>query len=374
MSGENYINHIALVLDASSSMQTRTRELVRVADAEIRHLATRSQELDQETRVTVYVFDDDVRCLIYDKDVLRLPSLEGLYRAEGNTALIAATVKALDDLAETPQRYGDHAFLAYVLTDGQENVSRWSTVFGGDGRRRWDLRGAARYTLDELVVKLRGRLDGLAENWTVAALVPDVHSAHEAKRFGFPANNVAIWDASRAEGTQEVFSATIRTATETFMVGRSKGVRGSKTLFAGGADQVNAQARKAAGLRVVPKSEYALYDVKVDGVQIRSFVETATNAGYRTGSAFYQLHTVLGGTKTAEVVQPQKKIVVRNRKSGRVYAGAQARQLLGLPADAEVRVRPEDNPEYQIFVQSTSVNRKLVAGTKLLVLAEGATL
>jgi len=31
-------------------------------------------------------------------------------------------------------------------------------------------------------------------------------------------------------------------------------------------------------------------------------------------------------------------------------------------------VKPGDNPSYTLFVQSTSVNRKLVQGTKLLVL------
>lgn len=361
---QNYINHIALVLDASSSMQRHTRELVRVADAEIEHLARRSQELEQETRVTVYTFDDDVRCVVYDKDVLRLPSLRGLYRAEGNTALIAATVKALDDLAETPQRYGDHAFLTYVLTDGQENVSRWSTVFGGSGQRRWDLRGPARHTLDELVVKLRGRLDDLPDNWTVGALVPDVHGAHEAKRFGFPANNVAVWDTSRADGTVEVFSSTIRTATETFMVGRSRGLRGSKTLFAGGADQVNTEKRAALGLRELAKDRYTLYSVTGGvAVEIRPYVEDQTAGPYVPGRGFYEL-------VKPEKIQPQKKIMVRNRKSGRVYAGQNARDLLGLPADVEVRVKPETNPQYQIFVQSTSVNRKLHPGTKLLVLTE----
>jgi hypothetical protein len=39
--------------------------------------------------------------------------------------------------------------------------------------------------------------------------------------------------------------------------------------------------------------------------------------------------------------------------------------MVGLP-NYKVRVRPDFNPDYKVFVQSTSVNRKLVPGTKLL--------
>jgi Mg-chelatase subunit ChlD len=72
MAIQNYINHVVLVLDESASMTNHKRDLVRVADGQIEYLARRSQELDQETRVSVYVFSNEVKCLIYDKDVLRL--------------------------------------------------------------------------------------------------------------------------------------------------------------------------------------------------------------------------------------------------------------------------------------------------------------
>lgn len=93
MSGnQNYINHVALVLDASSSMSRLSGKVIEVADQQIAYLARRSRELDQETRVTVYVFANKVECVIYDKDVLRMPSLKQLYRVGGMTALLAATL------------------------------------------------------------------------------------------------------------------------------------------------------------------------------------------------------------------------------------------------------------------------------------------
>jgi hypothetical protein len=331
----NYINHIALVLDASTSMDRHSSELIRVADAQIAYLAQRSKELDQETRVSVYTFSysSSIQCVIFDKDVLRLPSIKEVYHPNGMTALVDATLKSQDDLAKTAQMYGDHAFLTFVLTDGMENDSRHTAV---------DL---------EKVLKNQ------AENWTVAVLVPDMRAKHDAKKFGFPSDNIAVWDPNSSEGINEV-GKTIRTATDNFMVSRASGVRGSRSIFSTGIDAVNKQTLKEAGLKPLPLDAYAVINVKKDG-PIRETVE-ANGLVYKLGIAYYQL------TKT-ETIQPQKAIAIRNRHSGRYHVGQNARDLLGLGGDA-VRVKPEHNPEFDIFVQSTSVNRKLIAGTRLLVL------
>lgn len=335
----NYINHIALAIDVSASMTMVQSDVVRVVDAEIAHLAQRSKDLGQETRVTVYLFNHEVTCLFYDKDVLRLPSIARYYMPHGMTALIDATMQSQLDLEKTAQLYGDHAFLTYVITDGEENrSSRWTM---------WDVK---RY------------IENLAENQTIACLVPHQSGKFSAKAFGFPADNIAIWDATTARGVEIGFSSTMRDATETFMTNRSKGIRGSKTIFAGGDAAINSTTIRATmGFKRLPKEQYTLLDVRFgDPVEIRPFVEERVERPYRAGSAYYQL------TKP-EKIQPQKSICVRNRKSGRVYVGDDARRLLNLP-DHEVRVKPEENGEFQIFVQSTSVNRKLVAGTKILVM------
>jgi hypothetical protein len=44
-----------------------------------------------------------------------------------------------------------------------------------------------------------------------------------------------------------------------------------------------------------------------------------------------------------------------------------ARELLSLPLhDEDIRLRTAHLEEYAVFIQSTSVNRKLIAGTRLL--------
>lgn len=329
---QNYINHIALVLDASSSMSGLVRQLIHVADSQIQYLAQRSKELDQETRITVYVFADEAQCLVYDRDVLRVPSIRGLYNPFGNTALIDASIKAIEDLEKTPELYGDHAFLVYVLTDGAENRSKG--------------------TQSALVKKI----GALRENWTMAVFVPDQTAKFEAKKFGFPADNIAVWDTT-AKGMTEV-GEQIRRSTDVFMAARSTGVRGSKNLFA-----LNTDVDKTTVTKTLDKlhpGQYRLADVKEDGA-IAPFVEALTKRAYKLGEAYYQL-------SKAEKIQASKAIALFDNRTRAVYVGAEARKLLGLP-DHEVKVAPAAHPDFTIFVQSTSTNRKLLAGTRLLILS-----
>lgn len=332
---QRLINHVALVLDGSSSMTHHTKNLVKVADEQIKHLALRSEELSQETRVSVYLFDHNVQCLIFDMDVMRLPSIADLYRAKGMTALVDAAVKSQEDLETTSQLYGDHAFLTFILTDGAENNSKTS-----------------RYAA-------QAYLASLPENWTVAYLVPDRQGSHYVQQFlGASEGNVALWDTATSAGLVDAVS-TIRTATDTFMSNRTRGVRGSRNVFSTGVEAVNKQTVRAA-LDPLDKSKYSLYDVTGD-TRIDDFVKRQRGS-YNVGKGYYQL------TKT-EDIQPQKNIIVVEKATGKAFYGAEARHLIGLPDGQRARVKPDANPLYDIFVQSTSLNRKLLRNTKVLVLS-----
>lgn len=335
MTSQNYINHITLVLDASTSMGPHRDALVRVADAQVAHLARRSQELDQETRITVYTFADTVSCVIYDKDVLRLPSIEKFYKPHGMTALIDAVLLSQRDLALTPQKYGDHAFLTYVLTDGEENKSKSRPV------------------------DLQQCLRGLAEHWTVGVLVPDISGKHEAKKFGF--SDIEVWDAKSEAGVMEA-GETILRATDTFMTNRATGVRGSRALFMAGSDAVNKKTVATLGLSPLHPSKYHLIHVPSipEKTWISEFTRTTAGLPYAVGKAYYQL------TKP-EKIQAGKQIAVVEKGTDKVYVGYEVRKLLGLP-DTEIKVQPDVNKEFTIFVQSMSVNRHLVSHTKLLLM------
>lgn len=327
----NRITHVNLVLDASYSMTDHAANLIKVVDGHIRHLADRSRTLDQDIHISVYDFADDVRCLIYDRDVLRLPTIGKLYRPRGNTALIAATLQSLRELAQTAQIHGEHAFLTYVLTDGQENRG---------GRP----------------AELRAKLSGLAANWTVACLVPDAMGKDDAMAFGFAPDNIAIWNPAGRGGVEEA-GAVMEVATDTFLDGRAKGVVGTRALFSTGIDAVNA-ATVHSTLDLLDPSSYQVLPVTRD-TDIKAFFATQP-LPFRIGANYYQF------TKK-ETIQKNKKIIVRELATERVYGGQRARDLLGLQL-TDIRDKPGYNPEYEIYVQSTSPNRRLVAGTSLLVL------
>lgn len=330
MTENNITNHIGLLLDASSSMTRVARDVIKVADSQIGYLAERSRELDQETRVTIASFasQGSYRMLIWDKDVLRMPSIATLYSPYGNTALIDSTLDILDHLSLVTEQFGDHSFLVYVLTDGQENNSR--------------RRGP----------ELTARIEGLKDNWTLAAFVPDQVGKHEAKRFGFPADNVAVWDATSARGVEEA-GRVMREATDHYMTQRAQGVRGTRRLFTNAVS--SADVRKS--LVPMTPGSWFVTDPMTSRVRIDEYCRDQFGQ-YDVGSCYYQF-------AKRELIQGNKNVAVLT-SDGKVYSGRHARDFLGIP-DADVRINPSAHTDCTIFVQSTSHNRILPAGTRLLV-------
>ena len=79
------------------------------------------------------------------------------------------------------------------------------------------------------------------------------------------------------------------------------------------------------------------------------------------GAAFYAL------IKTEKRVQPYKMVALRVKTSGKVYSGQEAREMLGIgQATGIVRLIPGDHGKFDVFIQSTSINRKIAAGTEVM--------
>ncbi|MER5636260.1 vWA domain-containing protein [Kitasatospora sp. NPDC002227] len=361
MSGriKHKVNHVSLVVDKSGSMQPHADQLVRVVDEFVKGLQEESDRLGHETRISLYAFDHEVQNLVWDMDVKHLPSLRGLYRVNnGATALIEAGVKSVEDLKNIWEGYGEHAFLQVVVTDGEENASGFAET-GTMHIRMNTRRGSAH--LQHWTDRIRTVMDELPDHWTSAILVPNSLAKRTAQEYGFPAGNIAIWDADSSKGVEEAIG-TVKSAAAGFLQGREQGVRGTKNLFAMG--QGLRTADVTANLDPLDAGKYVLLPVD-QAAPIREFV-TSSGQPYTTGCAFYELskREKIQGGKQLAVAEKDK---ATGRLTGRVYSGPAARQLLGLP-DAEATVKPGENPSYTVFVQSTSVNRKLVPGTKLLVL------
>jgi hypothetical protein len=111
-----------------------------------------------------------------------------------------------------------------------------------------------------------------------------------------------------------------------------------------------------ANMNAVSPGRFQVLEVDED-TPIRVFVQKQ-GVEFKTGRGFYEF------TKP-ELIQKYKEIVIMDKKTGDMFEGDYARTLLGLPTNADVRIKPSDH-EYIFFVQSTSYNRKLIGGTRFL--------
>lgn len=368
MAKANITNHEVIILDASSSMQMHTSNVVKVTDALIQQLASNAgMHPDQETRITVYAFSSQeyldgraYQCLIWDKDVLRVPSIAGLYNPHGNTALTATIMQVIEDIKAIPVAYGDHAVLVYVVTDGYEN---WSDYPGNLGLEKWQGK----------TVQLPVKIAGLPDTWTMAAMVPGLAAKRVLTGWGFHGGNIEIWDPSRQDAMDEV-GTRLRVSSDAYAGMRASGMASTSNLFT-----MNAPSTSAIQHVLTPMTpgSYFFEDVTPDDLaqiengRIDEFMQLKTGQPYIPGNAYYQMFK-------RERVQAYKKLAIHVR-TGRVrklsapegvYVGSGARNLLGLPDDgrSEVRISPPKAQGYDVYILSTSMNRKLYPGTKVLVM------
>ncbi len=93
---------------------------------------------------------------------------------------------------------------------------------------------------------------------------------------------------------------------------------------------------------------------------VKNFVEEKTHRSYIKGQAYYQL-------MKDEKVQSYKQVLIMEKGKGTIWGGNEARDLIGLPYNADAKVSPGNHAGFDLFIQSSSVNRKLSRGTKLLI-------
>lgn len=110
-------------------------------------------------------------------------------------------------------------------------------------------------------------------------------------------------------------------------------------------------------LKPVAPGRFQVMDVGSSPRVIKEFVQDH-NLIFQTGRGFYEF------TKREEI-QPNKEVVLRDKVTGDMYTGARAREMIGIPYGMRGNVSPSNLP-YDVFVQSTSYNRKLMPNTRFL--------
>lgn len=118
------------------------------------------------------------------------------------------------------------------------------------------------------------------------------------------------------------------------------------------------------GMEIVPAGRFQVIDVD-EPLALRDFV-TKNGIKFKTGRAFYEL------TKTEEI-QQYKEVIMQNKETGDFYYGSDVRKSLGLLPQCSrsdeyktEKLKPKKDDDFTVFVQSTSYNRKLKEGSKLL--------
>jgi hypothetical protein len=263
------------------------------------------------------------------------PLTENMYKADGGATPLFKSINELIDILEAAPDAKDPnvSFLVMAITDGQDNASG---------------HGAAQL--------LTTRINALqaTDHWTFIFRVPHGYK-QSLVRMGIPEGNILEWEQT-TRGV-EIASQATNTAFRSFYSARSAGETMTKAFYTTDMSGVSKATVKAKLVDI--SGEVNFFDITTPAV-IKVFVENATKKPLVTGAAFYQL------TKKEDEVQDYKQIAIRDKKTSKVYSGVEARNILGLPHNGTVKVAPGNHGTYDIFIQSTSVNRKLMPGTQLL--------
>lgn len=335
-------NYVTYVNDHSGSMQNIARAAAQDYNANI--AATKNAASTEMLDTVVSVFGVGMGGGV--NQVLRQVTISNPHVLKpitdwpcpGGTPLFDGIGMAIEFNESLPDAQDPNvSFLIQITSDGQEMHSH----------TKW----RDRYTLGAKIAEMQrtGR-------WTFVARIPR-GCRHYLDGLNIPAGNIVEWDTT-AEGMAKATAQTTAAMTS-FYAARSKGATSSNVFY------TNTSAVDTSKL-VDIQSKTSLYVVPShqDGVMVRDFI-LGKRTEYLIGAAFYQL------VKTEPRVQPNKLILIRDKKTGAVYAGTEARTMLGLDTFNNARVHPNHgNGNYDIFIQSESVNRKLPANSGVLYWAE----
>lgn len=132
------LTDIRFIVDRSGSMSTIAsamkdgfsefinKEVVRLKEIEAKNRKNKKKIVSEETKVSVYLFDDKFDTLFENKNVKEVGSLELIPR--GMTALydgIGKTMNSVgEQLAALPESERPNKVMIVIITDGHENASR----------------------------------------------------------------------------------------------------------------------------------------------------------------------------------------------------------------------------------------------------------
>jgi hypothetical protein len=334
---EKLINHFVVFLDRSGSMQPIQRQAVDAFNMNATAIREGAEKSDQEATVTLVTFGGDIKEEYFCQNAKTLKTYDYQeYQPSGGTPLFDAVGKTVKKLLQRPDVEDKNvSFMLVIITDGEENAS-------------FEFNDSA--VLNNLIHEVQK-----TDRWSFAFLLPPGHAKRFCATFSIPDGNVKEW-ALTARGLQDA-SQAVSTGISSYYTHRSSGKSSVKDFFVTDLSKISPTTIQKTLEDI--RSKVNIWQVPRE-CEIRIFCEEKSKQTYKKGNAFYQL------MKT-ETVQSYKQIILIEKGKDAVYAGEDARKILGLPA-GNVKVKPGNHANWDIFVQSTSVNRKLVRGTSVVYL------
>lgn len=128
----------------------------------------------------------------------------------------------------------------------------------------------------------------------------------------------------------------------------SRSVRTTLAMLAGDPSKLSKRSARTG-------ERYEVFDVPRD-ISIQGFVELQ-GLEFEKGRGFYEW-------MKSEIVQDYKQVIAQNKATGAIITGERARSVLDIEIKSG-RQKPTSET-HRGFIQSTSTNRKLIAGTKFL--------
>lgn len=316
-------NYFSLIIDQSGSMSHLSKEVIQMVNDTINDLKSNSLKYNQETYLTLVVFANTARIIYSNIEISKVQKFSQYY-PNGLTALFDGVLFAINEMKDN--NLDSYCLITY--TDGAENSSNITT-----------LKNIGKILIDKQKT----------DRWSFIFNLPPNSLKDFCAKWNIPNDNVREWtnDKFGIENTYRAVSQGINN----YYQARSVGKKSVSNFFA---DLSKIDSKDLGKLQDVSR-QYKVYQVDKE-CAVKDFVEEKTKKPYVLGCAYYQLYK-------KELVQGNKDILIMEKGKKKIYSG---RSLLNIPKD-DVKLDPYDLSKYLIFVQSTSVNRKLARGTKVII-------
>lgn len=341
---------IGIVRDHSASMRAIASAAAKDYNGLVSSFKQNAIEFNQDVIVSVaecgYGSTRNARLVVNGSSITGINTIEPQsYEANGyGTPLYDSVGLLIESFQKLPYANDPNtAFLLLIVTDGEENSSaNWSA-----------------FNLANKIKELQA-----TDRWTFTFRVPRGYARNLVRSLNLYNGNIEEWETS-VRGMEQSSTST-NVAVSSYFTARSTGKTATKSFYA---DIKNLSKDEVRAQLVDISSQIKIWTVQTEaeGALIREFVEHKLGAPMLKGGAFYKL---VAGKKSADKVQDSKLVIIRDKNTGVVYSGQAARDLIGLPRYGDAKVRPGTLGDWEIFIQSTSVNRKLPVNTEVLYWAD----